>query len=98
MTGAPLIDKLGDHRKPSHDTGGAVEIAAMRYAVEMRADDDCWQIGVVAGERQIEIAGGIDTRCGAELFRFLADQLMGKTLARTVSDAGYARCVGGGFR
>ncbi len=49
--------------EPGHDARGAVEIAAVRHAVEMRAGENWRQRAVPARQRHVGVGGGV----GADL-------------------------------
>ena len=80
-------DEAGDH------AGGAVEIAAMRHRIEMRADDDALRGRVAAGQRHVQIGRGVVLDAQAQPLRGRGHRGMRALFAGAVRDRAYARFV-----
>ena len=83
----------GDGDQPRHHTGGAIEVAAVRHGVQMRADDDSLRRWIAAGERHVEIGRGIMLDAQTEPLRNRRHRRMRPLFARPVRVARYARLV-----
>ncbi len=83
------------HRhKPRDHPRRAVEIAAMRHRIEMRADDDARGGAVAPGPSHVEVSRCIPRDVEAELACRLLDGCVRPLLAGAVRVAGHARFVG----
>ena len=82
-----------DGDEAGHHAGGAVEIAAVRHRVEMRADNHALRIGVAAGQRHVEVGGGVVLDAQAELLSNRGHRRMRALFARAVRIARHARFV-----
>jgi hypothetical protein len=80
-------------REPHRHAGRAVEIAAMRHAVEMAADHAGRQRPVTPRQRHHQRADGIDRDLKAEAFGKRAGLFVRHPLARAVARARHARRV-----
>ncbi len=83
----------GDGDEPRHHAGGAVEVAAVRDRIEMRADDDSLRLRIATGKGHVEVGCGIMLDAQAEPLRDSGHRRMRSLLARTVRIARYARFV-----
>ena len=76
-----------ERRESGHNPGGAVEVAALRNRIHMRADDQPRQRAVSARQRHIEVEGRIGLDFEAEALGRAARQAMGKCFALAIGRA-----------
>ena len=82
-----------DGDEACHHAGGAIEIAAVRDRVEMRADNHALRIGIAAGQRHVEVGRGVALDMEAELLSNRCHRRMRTLFAGAVRIARYARFV-----
>jgi hypothetical protein len=85
----------GDCGEAGQNSGGAVVVAALRDRVKVAAEDDPLFPAVAAGQRHVEVAGGVGVGFQPQALGGGADEVVGGLLAGTVGVAGDADAVEG---